>query len=91
MAGSEIPGIYFDYLRSGDARGLQPVFYHNALDIMTLAAITVELARAMGDGSTLESPVDLFSLSRMFEFAGSQGTVRRDLPASAFRRLAGRD
>jgi uncharacterized protein YprB with RNaseH-like and TPR domain len=72
VAGSEIPGIYFDYLRSGDARGLQPVFYHNALDIMTLAAVTVELARAMGDASTLDSPLDLFSLSRMFEFAGSR-------------------
>jgi len=72
VAGSEIPGIYFDYLRSGDARGLQPVFYHNALDIMTLAAITVELARAMGDSTTIDSPVDLFSLSRMFEFAGSR-------------------
>jgi hypothetical protein len=74
VAGSEIPGIYFDYLRSGDARGLQPVFYHNALDIMTLAAVTVELARAIGDGgaNTLDSPVDLFSLSRMFEFAGSR-------------------
>jgi hypothetical protein len=74
VAGSEIPAIYFDYLRTGDARGLQPVFYHNALDIMTLAAVTVELARAIGDGgaSTLDSPVDLFSLSRMFEFAGSR-------------------
>ena len=72
VAGSEIPGIYFDYLRTGDARGLQPVFYHNALDIMTLAAVTVELARAMGDAGTLDSPVDLFSLSRMFEFAGSR-------------------
>ncbi len=74
VAGSEIPAIYFDYLRSGDARGLQPVFYHNALDIMTLAAVTVELARAIGDGgaSTLDSPVDLFSLSRMLETAGSR-------------------
>jgi hypothetical protein len=72
VAGSEIPGIYFDYLRTGDARGLQPVFYHNALDIMTLAAVTVELARAMGDASTLDSPVDLFSLSRILETAGSR-------------------
>jgi hypothetical protein len=72
VSGSEIPGIYFDYLRTGDARGLQPVFYHNALDIMTLAALTVELARAIGDAGTLESPVDLFSLSRMFETAGSR-------------------
>jgi hypothetical protein len=73
IAGSEIPAIYFDYLRAGDARGLQPVFHHNALDIMTLAAITVELARAIGDGgaATLDS-VDLFSLSRMLEVAGSR-------------------
>jgi hypothetical protein len=72
VAGSEIPALYFDYLRTGDARGLQPVFYHNALDIMTLAAVTVELARAMGDAGTLDSPVDLFSLSRMLETAGSR-------------------
>ena len=72
VAGSEIPGIYFDYLRTGDARGLQPVFYHNALDIITLAGVTVELARAIGDGGTLDSAVDLFSLSRMLETAGSR-------------------
>jgi uncharacterized protein YprB with RNaseH-like and TPR domain len=72
VPGSEIPGIYFDYLRSGDASGLQPVFYHNALDVMTLAALTVELARAMGDAGTLDSPVDLFSLSRIFATAGSR-------------------
>ncbi len=35
VPGSEIPAIYFDYLRTGDARGLQPVFYHNALDVVT--------------------------------------------------------
>ena len=72
VPGSEIPAIYFDYLRSGDARGLQPVFYHNALDIITLAAITVQLARAIGDAGSLDSAVDLFSLSRMLEFTGSR-------------------
>ncbi|MGH9353195.1 MAG: ribonuclease H-like domain-containing protein, partial [Terriglobia bacterium] len=79
VPGSEIPGIYFDYLRSGDARGLQPVFFHNALDIVTLAALTVEMARVVhecrvaGDNAQDNGPVrgtdsiDLFSLSRMFE------------------------
>ncbi|HXJ93229.1 MAG TPA: ribonuclease H-like domain-containing protein [Terriglobia bacterium] len=79
VPGSEIPGIYFDYLRSGDARGLQPVFYHNALDIITLAALTAELARLIGaelNPSDRSSPaervhgLDLFSLSRIFERAG---------------------
>ena len=72
VEGSEIPGIYFDYLRTGDARGLQPVFYHNALDIITLAALTVELAQVIAQGAeTLAPGADLFSLSRIFERAGA--------------------
>ncbi|MFB3921624.1 MAG: ribonuclease H-like domain-containing protein [Terriglobia bacterium] len=71
VEGSEIPGIYFDYLRTGNAQGLQPVFYHNALDIVTLAAMTVELARVLSDASeeTIASSLDLFSLSRILERA----------------------
>jgi uncharacterized protein len=73
VMGSEIPGIYFDYLRTGNARGLQPVFYHNALDIVTLAALTFEMARAIGDGGaeTLKSSLDLLGLSRLFERFGA--------------------
>lgn len=82
--GSEIPGIYFDYLRTGDARGLQPVFYHNALDIISLAALTVEMAGVIGAytagdhevprfaGRPVTSSIDLFSLSRIFERSGAQ-------------------
>ena len=84
VSGSEIPGIYFDYLRTGNARGLQPVFYHNSLDIVTLAALSAELARVVsngwsegwgtGDGrndgtSRLACSLDLFSLSRIFDRA----------------------
>lgn len=84
VPGSEIPGIYFDYLRTGDARGLQPVFFHNSLDIVTLAALTAEMARivrvesALAAGEAIEAIVpggdtpglDLFSLSRIFERTG---------------------
>jgi uncharacterized protein len=72
VPGSEIPGIYFDYLRTGDAKCLQPVFYHNALDIITLGALTVEIARSLSDATTLESPLDLFSLSRIYGAAGAR-------------------
>jgi uncharacterized protein YprB with RNaseH-like and TPR domain len=90
VPGSEIPAIYFDYLRSGDARGLQPVFYHNALDVVTLAALTVQLAQAVSQSGieTLESSLDLFSLSRIFGSAGArdqsvatcQAALARGLP-----------
>lgn len=99
VAGADIPGIYFDYLRTGNARGLQPVFYHNSLDIITLAALAVELARVVSNGwsegwtddkdvddeksGAVDSSLDLFSLSRIFERAGVRGqavtTCRRAL------------
>ncbi len=74
VPGSEIPQLYFDYLRTGEAGGLQPVFVHNALDIITLAAVTVVLARALGDAgtATLDSSLDLFSLSRIYGAAGAR-------------------
>ncbi len=74
VPGSEIPQLYFDYLRTGEAGGLQPVFYHNALDIITLAALMVELARTVGDAGagTLDSSLDLFSLSRIYGAAGAR-------------------
>jgi len=68
--GADIPGIYFDYLRSGHAVSLQPVFYHNALDIVTLAALGVEMARILREvDGALSSSLDLFSLSRILERA----------------------
>lgn len=82
--GSEIPGIYFDYLRTGNARGLQPVFYHNALDIISLAGLTAEMADVIGAhvsagedtqntrSAAATSSIDLFSLSRIFERSGAQ-------------------
>lgn len=40
IPGELIPPVYFDYLRSGRASRLAPVFLHNALDIVTLACLT---------------------------------------------------
>ena len=68
--GADIPKIYFDYLRSGHAESLQPVFYHNSLDIVTLAALAVEMARVLREEEgSLASSLDLFSLSRILERA----------------------
>ncbi|HET7215658.1 MAG TPA: ribonuclease H-like domain-containing protein [Terriglobia bacterium] len=78
VPGSEIPQIYFDYLRTRSARALQPVFFHNALDIVTLAGVAVEAGQAIaraGDGAGCDSR-DLFSLSRVLERAGAYELAR---------------
>lgn len=40
LPGEMIPYVYFEYLRSGEAMRLVPVFHHNAVDILTLACLT---------------------------------------------------
>ena len=76
IPGSEIPAIYFEYLRSGNPQGLQPVFFHNAMDIVTLAVLTLEAANVVHPSRFEKSDearghaLDLFSLSRIFERAG---------------------
>ena len=43
VAGFEIPGRYFQFVRSGDCRPLAAVLEHNRLDLLTLAALTGRL------------------------------------------------
>ncbi|MGI9073455.1 MAG: ribonuclease H-like domain-containing protein [Bryobacteraceae bacterium] len=40
LPGELIPYVYFEYLRSHEARRLVPIFHHNAMDILTLACLT---------------------------------------------------
>ncbi|HMI93637.1 MAG TPA: ribonuclease H-like domain-containing protein, partial [Polyangiales bacterium] len=39
VAGAEIPGLYLDWLRAGDADALRPVLVHNEQDVIALAAL----------------------------------------------------
>lgn len=40
LPGEMVPYVYFEYLRSREAQRLQPIFHHNAIDILTLACLT---------------------------------------------------
>jgi uncharacterized protein YprB with RNaseH-like and TPR domain len=46
VAGEEVPGLYHDFVRSGDPYRLIPVFHHNLLDVITMG----EILRALCDG-----------------------------------------
>ena len=51
VAGWEIPGRYFDYIRHGDAAPLEPVVHHNRLDLVSLGCLTARAARLLDDGA----------------------------------------
>ena len=40
VPGELIPGMYLDYLRTGDASEMARVIYHNAIDILSLVALS---------------------------------------------------
>ncbi len=43
VPGALVPDVYREFVRSGDTRLLADVFHHNALDLITLAELTVVL------------------------------------------------
>ncbi len=69
VPGYEIPWLYFDYLRSGDAAPLKGVFYHNAMDVVAMAAL-LHLTAGMLDnphGSEIAHGLDIIALAKLFE------------------------
>jgi uncharacterized protein YprB with RNaseH-like and TPR domain len=44
-----IPFLYRDYLRTGDAREMKRVLYHNGIDILSMVTLAVRLCRAFAD------------------------------------------
>jgi tetratricopeptide (TPR) repeat protein len=72
VPGWMIPELYFEYLRSGDARPLTGIFYHNANDILSLAGLFYYLARMLGDpsGDPAISGLDIAALARLYEELG---------------------
>ncbi len=72
IPGWMIPQIYFDYLRDGDARPLKRVFYHNAMDVVSLAALLNHTSALLEDPLSLSGGelIDLAAIARLFEDLG---------------------
>ena len=67
-----IPQMYFDYLRSGDARPLKRVLYHNAMDVLAMAALLNHVSQMLNDPLTfaVEHGLDLIAIGKLFEDLG---------------------
>ncbi|MDX9992610.1 MAG: ribonuclease H-like domain-containing protein [Anaerolineales bacterium] len=68
VPGYEIPYLYFDYLRSGDPSPLKGVFYHNGLDVVSMAALLNHTAGLLENPHAAElHGLDILALARLFE------------------------
>ena len=78
VPGFEIPARYFDYMRSGNAEPLEPVFEHNRLDLLSLALVTARALQALAtapEGST--SARESLAAGRLLERAGREAVAER--------------
>lgn len=92
---AEIPQIWFDYLRTRDARRLKPVFYHHQMDVLSLVALTALLSQRLGApaAEAFDYAEDRLSLARLHfrqrrfqEAAGhAQTLLEASVPASVRR------
>ena len=44
IPGRHIPGAYHNYVRTGDARAMKNVLYHNRMDLFTMAVLINRVA-----------------------------------------------
>ncbi len=79
VPGYEIPWLYFDYLRTGDARPLKGVFYHNAMDVVALAALLSHTASMLEDPfhEGIEHGLDVIAMARLYADLGQAETAAR--------------
>jgi uncharacterized protein YprB with RNaseH-like and TPR domain len=76
VPGWMIPGLYFDYLQDGDARPLKGVFYHNAVDVLSMAALLGHTAALLTDPLGNDLPaLDQVDMGRLFEDLGHVETA----------------
>ena len=68
LPGWMAPKLYLDYLQTGDAIPLKGMFYHNQMDIVSLAALLTTIEKSLA--FQVETPLELFALAELFEKNG---------------------
>ena len=71
VPGFEIPSRFFQFMRTGDPRPLEPVLEHNRLDLVSLAAVTARAVRLVEDGADgCPDEPQALAVGRIYERAG---------------------
>lgn len=79
VPGYEIPWLYFDYLRSGDATPLKGVFYHNAMDVVAMAALLSHVSSILHDpfNGSIQHGLDFIAIGKLYEDLGDWNHAAR--------------
>lgn len=97
IPGWMIPQMYIDYLHTGDARPLSGVFYHNSMDVLSMASLlnylAAKLAAPLENGEAHHT--ELYAIGRLYVDLGFaedaihifQSTLSMDLPKDVHYRL----
>lgn len=72
VGGALIPNLYFEFLRTKNARPLLPVFSHNALDILSLACLTAIVPSAFREPERLKHGAEMIGLARWLRNEGRE-------------------
>ena len=90
VPGGVIPYLYRDYLRTGDAREMKRVLYHNAVDILSLVTLAVRICRAFADpwAEAGVSGAEFYSLGRWYAAEGRPTEAERAYRAALGVELA---
>ena len=78
VPGFEIPALYFEYLRSGDARSLRGVIAHNQLDLVSLGVLTGMACDIVDRGAQAAATgLQSLGLGRVYERGGREADAPR--------------
>ena len=83
VPGWEIPSLYFHYQRTGDGTLLEGVFYHNLIDVLSLATLASHVARTISQPfDESRDALDWYSLGRLFDITRQNDLAIRCLEES---------
>ncbi len=71
IAGDQIPRAYLRYVHEGDARDMDGILYHNAMDVLSMTSLVIHIDQALKEKDPARS--NLFSVGRYYEKKGIQG------------------
>ena len=89
LPGSEVPGRYFEFLKTGDEGLLEDIIEHNRQDIVSLQTLLVRLCAVNAEPEKLTDQRDLFSMGRTLERQGEWKPARELYRITALPRPRG--